>query len=117
MKLPQILILASLVALSACYYDNEEMLYPNESSCYDADVSFEVDIKPLIITKCATAGCHVSGTGRVVLGSYSSIKNIADDGQLKDRVLTRKDMPPGAPLSACDQDKLRAWLDNGAINN
>jgi hypothetical protein len=117
MKLSRIFIMASLAGLCSCYYDNEEMLYPNESSCYNAEVSFDIHIKPLIESKCATAGCHVAGTGRVVLDTYPAIKNIADNGQLKDRVLTRKDMPPAGPLSVCDQETLRAWLDNGSVNN
>ena len=117
MKRTQLLIVFICIGVSACYYDNEETLYPNESSCYSPDVSFSADIKPMIDAKCATAGCHVSGTGRVVLTTFQSIKNIAEDGQLDDRVLQRKDMPPSAPLSRCDQEKLQAWLDIGAANN
>ncbi len=117
MKRTSILILFFSAGLSSCYYDNEEMLYPGEFSCYSTEVSFALDIKPLVDAKCATAGCHVGGTGRVKLTSYASIKSIANDGQFRDRVLTRKDMPPSGPLSKCEQDKIRAWLDNGATNN
>ncbi len=117
MKHTCLLIVFIGLSLSSCYYDNEESLYPNESSCYSPDVSFSLDIKPMIDAKCATAGCHVSGTGRVVLTSFQSIKNIAVDGQLENRVLIQRDMPPSAPLSRCDQEKLQAWLDNGATNN
>ena len=112
---PTISILLILL-LSSCYYDNEETLYPLESNCGNANISYTADIKAIIDANCATSGCHVNNTGRTLLTQYSEVKAIADNGQLADRVLVRKDMPPSGPLSTCDQQKIRAWIDNGTPN-
>ena len=106
-----------MMLANACYYDNAETLYGGAGDCSTPDVTYVADIKQIMDAQCATSGCHVNGTGRVDLSDYTGVQGIAADGQLESRVLVRKDMPPVAPLSLCDQQKIKAWIQNGANNN
>lgn len=115
-KLMQALKFMVLIALSACYYDSEEELYPNQT-CDTSDITFQAVIKPIVDANCALSGCHVPGTGRVDYTTYQGIKIVADDGRLRQRVVIERTMPPSGPLSACDRSKIEIWLDQGALNN
>ncbi len=108
------LIIATLImTASGCYYDNLEELYPIQD-CNTTNLTYDNGIKTLIDKSCATAGCHVAGTGRVMLTTYPEVKVIVDDGRLEDRVLIKKNMPPGIPLSECEMNQLQSWLNAGA---
>lgn len=98
----------------ACYYDNEEELYPGDSDCNTAGLTYQNTIKTLIDTRCAVSGCHVSGTGRVVLTTYQGVKAIVDDGRLTQRVIVEKTMPPAGPLPSCSIRQLEQWIADGA---
>ncbi len=107
------------VALGGCYYDNEAELYPS-NFCDVTSVTFSGTIKPLIQTRCALPGCHVTGATSPDLAVDQNIKTIGDDGRLKARVIDRipPAMPPSGPLPGCELLQLQAWLDAGApINN
>ena len=116
-KLYSILLSLVLILLTACYYDNVEELYPGGGPCDVSNVTYTLDIQPMIDTNCAISGCHVAGTGRVNLTTYTGLKNIVDDGRLVTRVIVQKDMPPSQPLSKCQMDKIQAWIDQGAPEN
>lgn len=105
-----------LLLLAGCYYDNEEELYPGET-CDVTEISYQVNIRPIIDANCALSGCHVPQTGRVNFESFEGLKSVADDGRLEQRALINKDMPPSGPISSCDMKMIKAWLDQGAPNN
>ena len=111
------LFLLSILALSSCYYDNEEELYPNGANCDVTNLDYQANIKPIFETNCAISGCHVAGTGRKNLSTDQGIQDIVNDGRLEERVLIRKDMPPSQPLSSCEIAYLKAWLNSGASAN
>ena len=97
-KLVSLLI---VISLSACYYDNEEELYPN-LDCTTKTISFSSDISPIINTKCATTGCHVQGgSGSGIFENYNQIKAKVDNGSFRNRVIIQKDMPPSSSLTNC----------------
>lgn len=107
------IILLSFVVLSGCYYDKEEELYPNSTNNTDcnAPLTYNNGIKTLINSNCATSGCHVSGTGKSDFTTYSLIKsNIT---AIKDRAITKKNMPGPAGMSACNITKLDNWIKAG----
>lgn len=114
---PILLVLLTMV-FSACYYDNEEELYPNDF-CETTAVSWSVTIQPLMQTRCAIPGCHVPGAQTPDLSNYNSVKAQADAGRIKARVIdgVPSIMPPSGRLPSCDQKKLEAWLLQGAPNN
>ncbi len=109
--------LISLSFLTSCYYDVDEVLYPGGTTCDSVSVDFQTVIKPMIEAKCATSGCHVSGTGRKVLSTDQDILDIVNDGRLEDRVVKRRDMPPVQPLSTCEVTYIKSWLAKSAPVN
>ncbi|MFC2125150.1 hypothetical protein ACFLU5_10085 [Bacteroidota bacterium] len=111
-----LIYLLFLFVIQSCYYDNEEELYPDLPSCDTTDVNFSMVIQPIFNTNCATSGCHIPGTGRTDLSTYSGIKAIVDDGRLEDRVIIQRDMPPSGPLSSCEIKLIEAWIENGATD-
>lgn len=111
-----IFLVALVVIVQSCYYDNEEELYPG-ADCGIENVTFSADILPLVQANCAISGCHVAGTGRTILTEHARIKAVADNGQLNQRVFISKDMPPSGPLSSCQMKVLKAWIEQGAPNN
>lgn len=108
--------MVALTTLSGCYYDAEDELYPNV--CDVSDLTFQRDVEPLLAQKCGVAGCHVvGGTGNGLFDSFQGVKNKADNGSLRDRVLVTRDMPPSGAITDCELKIIEAWLDAGAKDN
>ncbi|HHJ50987.1 MAG TPA: hypothetical protein ENJ88_08830 [Phaeodactylibacter sp.] len=114
------LFLAGLLFFSACYYDNKEDLYIVEGNCNTTDVTFSQTIQPLINDQCVS--CHKAGNanGNVLLDSYTTIKEQADNGRLLGSVHHEggySAMPPGSTLSNCSLAQLDIWVQSGAPEN
>lgn len=110
-----------LLLVSSCYYDKEDELYAEyyaNKNCDTVNVTFSQSILPIMEAKCNTAGCHVpGGSGPGDFTGYNGVKSKADNGSLVNRTITLKDMPPGAPLTICEMNKIRKWVEAGAPNN
>ena len=120
-------IIAGLVIilfLAGCYYDNEEYLYPQSAICETENMSYTNDIKPVINARCI--GCHGgdSPVGIIPLGNYDDVATAAaispgNFGSLYGAVSHasgNSPMPQGADkLSDCTIDKIKAWIDQGAL--
>ncbi|OYU94920.1 MAG: hypothetical protein CFE21_14675 [Bacteroidetes bacterium B1(2017)] len=106
-----------MLALAGCYLDKEEELYPNGfSNTTDTTTYYYAkDIKPLVAGSCATSGCHVAGTGRSDLSTYTGLSTNKDAVNL--RAVVQRTMPTSGPLSTNDISKLRNWIAAGALNN
>lgn len=118
-KLKSFILVATLLVttlFASCYYDNVEELYGGDT-CDVSNVDYKTIIKPIIMTNCATAGCHVAGTGRKDLTTDQGIADIVNDGRLNRLVLVERSMPPSQPLSTCEIASLRQWLNTGASFN
>jgi hypothetical protein len=115
---------AIVLGVTGCYRD---VILPD--SVVDPDgppqaVSFKTDIAPMINTKCALSGCHVSGAHKpnMTIGlSYNEIVNggfvntvIAKDSRLY--VMINAEMKEYIS-SAVDRQKIYDWIRNGAPNN
>lgn len=111
------LMLLSLLGLWGCYYDVEEELYPVDPNCQTEALSYTGNIKQLVDTRCAISGCHVAGTGRVNLTTYAGVKQVADNGLMRQKVIVEKSMPPSGPLPSCEMLQIDAWLKAGAPEN
>jgi hypothetical protein len=118
-KILLLFFLPIVLSLNACYYDNEEELYPSDKlTCDTIGISFSQDIFPIFQGNCSTVGCHVAGgSAPGIFENYAGIKSKVDNGSIEVRVLVRKDMPPARPLNECQLLQIRAWLDAGAPNN
>lgn len=113
-KILSITLIAAVACLSACYYDNEEELYPNTAGTANCDTTGQTytnSIKSIIDTRCATPGCHAAGAPNVNLSTYQSV--VGQIGRIKVRAIDEKTMPAAAPLPACEINKLTAWINAG----
>lgn len=107
-----------LWGFNGCYYDNEEVLYPN-SFCDTSIVTWSGTIQPLMTSRCALPGCHVIGGQLPDLSTYTAVKLQADNGRIRARAINGSPsfMPASGKLPACDLEKLDIWLQAGAPNN
>lgn len=79
-------------------------------------VTYSGIISQIISGNCISAGCHGASSTNGDFTGYPGLKASADNGSLRDRVVSKKDMPPGG-LSSATIKKIECWLDNGAPNN
>lgn len=77
-------------------------------------VSYATQIKNIINTSCAKAGCHDAGAGSRNWTDYSNVKANAQNIKIRTANHT---MPPDTPLPQADIDLIRCWVDDGALDN
>ena len=128
------IILFSLMIISGCTYDERENPQPviavqDSSILLDSIVSYNLDIKPIIVTYCLGIGnqsCHVSNSNQGANGDftlYQIVKNKVDSGKIALRVFTSNGgMPPSysnspTVLTPLDLQKFKNWVIEGAPNN
>lgn len=100
-----------LFLISSCYYDNEEELYPGSGACDTLGVTFSEDIMPIVNTKCAISGCHISTGGNgIPITNQTQFDALGSNGKIRIRVLEQKNMPPSGALPLCEQQKVDAYL-------
>ena len=117
-----ILAIIAGTGLSSCYKD---VISPES----DPDgppqfVSYKTDLMPLFNTKCALAGCHVSGAHKPFLNEAVSYQEIVNGGFVnilipKESILYKMvngDMSQYMPAKS-DRQKVYDWIRNGAPNN
>lgn len=110
------LLVLLFMAASGCRYDKEELVYPG--ACDVQAVTWSEVIAPLVRTRCATEGCHVSGgTAPGDLSHYTGVKAVVDNGRFRSEVVLARSMPPEGALSDCDIRRIEAWLTNGAMED
>lgn len=113
----RVLLCCVLFIIGGCYYDKEDLLYPGSTvDCSTVNAKF-IDVKPVVVSKCATSGCHNTATaaGGVVLETYSQISNTKD--RIMQRAIRDKTMPPSTPLSSAEIALITCWINSGALNN
>ncbi|MCP2044407.1 hypothetical protein [Pontibacter sp. HSC-36F09] len=112
-----------LLAAAACADDNEEDLMPQQSpqQCDTNTVTFSGSVAPILATNCYACHAVNIAEGGVVLSSYSGVKAKVDQGRLIGAITHAPGfvpMPQGAAkLSACDIEKIKKWVNDGALNN
>ena len=133
--------MALLMSIAACSDKGEDPVSSNPppDTGGTLSVSFATEIRPILTSQCAVSGCHggtqgqnglsmenasystvlaitgASGTKFIVPGSattsafYQKVKNPPEFGERmpKDR----------APLSNLNVQKIRDWINSGALNN
>ena len=118
------IIFTMVFGLTGCYKD---VILPDATVNPDAPpqaVSFKNDIAPMVNTKCALAGCHVSGAHKPYMTLGISYEQIANGGYVntlipKESILYIKingEMKEYIP-SATDRQKIYDWIRLGALNN
>ena len=120
------LVIISILALlftSACYYDNEEDLFPTLSDeCDTSLVSYSIDVRPVLESNCYA--CH-SNLNSASLGSNIKLEDFSDVANQSSLILSAikhesdvSPMPKGsAQLIRCSQMKIEAWVNQGNPEN
>jgi hypothetical protein len=129
MKKLLILLTAVVVALAGCYNDKYTELYPEPTkggggsgtTCDTSNVTFSQTIKPILDSKCATAGCHDAAT---LAGGYN-FTVYGGARAARSRMVGaitwapgHSQMPKGMnKLGDCDIAKITKWVNDGAQDN
>lgn len=109
---------------TSCYFDNTEDLYQyiQEVDCSSVTTaSYQVDIAPLLTTHCYRCHRNDRQDGNVNLEGYEQLKPYLANGALFGTTNHETGwavMPTsGAKIPACEIEKLRLWIEKGALNN
>lgn len=115
---------ASVLLISACYYDKPPVLIPFECD----EVSYSTHIQPIWDNSCATSGCH-NGTTEPNLSDGVSLNALLSGGYVNTLLpeesslyhsvdFISNPMPPGGPkLSDQQIELILCWISEGAPNN
>jgi hypothetical protein len=122
-----VIVVAGLIFLNGCYYDNEECLYPEgTTSCDTMNVTYSQNVWPVINDNCIN--CHSGGTpsGNISLENYDDIRASAlipagNYGSLYGVISHapgNSPMPKNAPkLPDCNIKQIEIWIEQGAPEN
>lgn len=112
-----------VIALSGCYNDKADQLYPSTGGCDTTTVKYAADIQPILQSKCATSGCHDAATkaSGYELSTFAGVSATVNSGRLMGAIRQEsgyKAMPQGASkLDECSINKIGRWINLGAQNN
>jgi hypothetical protein len=118
------LVFVVIAALSSCYYDKKEILYPADNSCDTSGNTFSQKVKPILDKKCASchgAGVYQSLGGAINLDGYTNASNYSSPNGSLLKTITGDPsvplMPPSGKLTDCEISQIRKWVNEGAVNN
>ncbi|HPH85625.1 MAG TPA: hypothetical protein PLC48_09210 [Ferruginibacter sp.] len=112
-----------LLAISSCYYDKADLLYPAiVSGCDTANaISYTQKVVPILQQQCYSCHQAPGGSGGIDMGTYDTDKAIAIDGKLHGSISYApgySPMPEGAPrLTDCQIATIKKWIDENSPNN
>jgi uncharacterized membrane protein len=115
------LLALSVLSIQACYYGNEEDIYGTGGNCQTTNMRFRVEMTTIMTNKCLK--CHVEGGtdySGIKLDTYNDWKKYAGNGRLVSRVFDASSpMPPKTEgtMSDCDKAAIKAWVEQGALDN
>ena len=112
-------ILALTVAISGCYYDNEEDLYLGSSTCDTTNVTYSAFVSPVFAGYCNSCHSGSSPSGNIKTDSYTSVvSNIARIRGAINHQSGFLAMPQnGGSLSGCNLTKIDIWIKKGMLDN
>lgn len=116
-----ICISISFLILVGCYRDNEETLYPSTGNCDVSNVTYQQAVAPAL-QQYGCTGCHSGSalSGNISLASYDAVKTVALNGKLFGSINHNPGYSPmpkgGSKMNACIINKIKAWVDAGAVN-
>jgi mono/diheme cytochrome c family protein len=111
-----------LLGLSSCFYDKADLIYPQQTTCDTATITYSGTVAPILTANCN--GCHggaaAAGAG-IKLDTYASLSTWVTNGRLLNSMLHNGQASPmpkgGSKLDACTLNKVSAWITKGAANN
>jgi len=108
------------VSNTGCYYDKEEILYP-QTVCDTANVTYSGSVVPILLSNCTV--CHGGSTpsAGIKLDTYADVKVQVTNGRLWGAVSQAVSFSPmpknSTKMSTCNLTKIKKWIDAGAPNN
>lgn len=120
-KMTALILFVSAELVWSCSKDKASN-QTNDNNCNTANMSYANDIQPIISGNC-TGSCHNANnpTGNRILTTYSGVVDAIDNGKLVGVISHSAGYPPmpqgGAKLSDCSINKIKAWIEQGALNN
>jgi hypothetical protein len=116
-----IAIIVAFIVFQGCYYDKADLLYP-AGNCDTSNTTFSGTVQPALQTY-GCLGCHsgAAPSGNILLNNYAAIKTYVQNGKLYGSITHSGGYSPmpqgGNKMSTCDINKIKAWIDAGALNN
>jgi len=108
-------------SFSSCYYDNEEELYPNPTSCDTTNITYSGTVVPILQNSCYSCHNSVNQQGGIVLDNYNDLQTIVNNGSFRGAINHLNGYSPmpkgGEKLNDCNLTLINKWLDDGAPNN
>jgi uncharacterized membrane protein len=121
-RLSMSILIIMLVFFSACTWHNEVEYFGSETdTCSTENMSYAVDINPVIQNSCVS--CHSSGyaSGGINLEGYENVKPYAQSGELIKVIKHEQGVSPmpqnSDKLPDCTINKINAWIEQGIKNN
>jgi len=111
-----------IIVLTGCYYDKAELLYPQTGTCDTTNSTYSKAVLPALQTY-GCIGCHsgAAPSGNVLLNTYTNVKTYVQNGKFYGSINQSAGysaMPQGGnKMNACTINKIKAWIDAGALNN
>ena len=112
------------VIMASCYNDKYDKLYPTGTvACDTTTVTYAADIQPIFNAKCNTVECHDAATasGGYTFMTHAGAQPAALNGKLMGSITWSvgfSAMPKNLPkLPDCEINKIRRWVNQGALNN
>ncbi|MEJ7589085.1 MAG: hypothetical protein WKI04_16130 [Ferruginibacter sp.] len=116
-KLKAVLLVSIPLFAGSCYYDKEELLYPGNNqppNCATSPASFNADVLPLLLSKCAIPGCHDgAASGGLTFQNYNQVSAAKD--RIHTQAVVQNDAANGAAI-ACRDQCAKCWIEGG-LNN
>lgn len=119
------ILIVSVLFMSSCYYDKEDLLYggANSAPCTDTTgvISYTQKVVPMLQQYCYS--CHTGSfpSGNQVMGTYTTDKAMAQNGKLYGTInhaAGYSPMPKGmAKMNNCQIATIKKWVDSGMLNN
>jgi hypothetical protein len=117
-----LIFLIAVVVAVGCSWDNEETFYPDAEVCDTIDVSFSMDIQPLLANNCYT--CH-SNANAPEFGNGTALEEYADVSASSQIIVGAINRLPGFPampkgsekLDTCSIKTFESWVTAGKPDN
>ena len=118
MKIPILRLPEVLLICIQC--TNDVSNYPCAVSVDRQNISYSLDVFPVVSKSCAIPGCHIAAFPKGDFTKYNDLKERAGNGKLYFR-LSSGQMPPAdskSPgLTICEVNIITRWINQGAKNN
>jgi len=122
--IPIVVVLLLALSISGCYYDSQEFLYPQITTCDTTNYTFSGGVAPILENHCLS--CHSNSAaasygGGIKLQDYADVKTHALDGKLLGTIKhssSYSPMPKGTTqIESCKITIIQKWVDAGEPNN